>query len=126
MIIEQAVKATHELDGHTRDYVTRAEFRSDMKHLEERLEVKLENSMLKTRNWVLGGIIASSIMFGGGFLSLMSRFDRTADAVMSMQKALETRRDWIDESDERDRHQDDAIQQVKPDYQPIPFEVRPR
>lgn len=125
-IIEQAVKATHELEGGHAEFVTRAEFKSELASLETRLDLRLENSMLKTRNWVLGGIIASSVMFGGGFLALITQFNRTADAVISMQDALETRRDWIDESDARDRHQDDALREVNPDYVPQPFEVRPR
>lgn len=125
-IIEQSVKAVHELDGHKRDYVTRNEFGSELEKLEKRLDLRLENSMLKTRNWVLSGIVASSVMFGVGFISLISRFDRTAEAVITMQKSLETRRDWTDESNERDRRQDAALQEIKPDYEPQPFEVRVR
>jgi hypothetical protein len=114
-IIEQAIKATLEFEGKDRDFVTRAELGRDMANLEKRLEVRLENAMLRTRNWVLAGIVASGLMFGWGFMSMMSKFDRTVEAVSSMQKSLETRREWIDESDERDRHQDEAIQAVKPD-----------
>lgn len=125
-IIEQAVRATHEIEGSTRDFITRAEFGRDMEKLEQRLEIRLENAMLKTRNWVLGGIIASSVLFGGGFLSMMSRFDRTAEAVLGMQRTLETGRDWIDESDARDRRQDEAIEELKPDYEAAPFETRVR
>lgn len=124
-IIEQAIKAMDELHG-PRDFITRAEFQRDMEKLEQRLEVRLENAMLKTRNWVLGGIIVSGMIFGGGFLTLMSRFDRTADAVIEMQSTLDTRRNWSDENDERDRQQDGAIKELKPDYEPRPFEARIR
>lgn len=125
-IIEQAIKATHELEGNTREFITRAEFSRDMEKLEQRLEIRLENSMLKTRNWVLSGIIASSVMFGVGFISLISRFDRTAEAVLAMQRSLETRRDWIDESNESRRRQDEALKAISPKYEPLPFEVNPR
>lgn len=123
-IIEQAIKAMDDMNG--RDYVTRTEFRQDMKDLEGRLEIRLENAMLKTRNWVLGGIIASGLIFGGGFLTMMSKFDRVATSVERMNVSLDQRRQWIDESDERDRRQDMAIGKVVPEYTPAPFETRPQ
>lgn len=122
-IIEQTVSAIHEIEGKERDFVTRSELRMEMTSLEQRLEIKLENAMLKTRNWVLGGIIASSIMFGGGFLTMLLQFNRTADVVIAMQKTLEHRRAWSFESDERDRRQDQAIKELKPTYQTEPYKT---
>ena len=124
-IAEQLFDARDALEG-PRDFVTRAEFQRDMERLEQRLEVRLENSMLRTRNWVLGGIIASGLIFGGGFITMMSKFDRVSDAVMRMQNSLDQRRVWVSESDERDRRQDDAIREVVPTYTPAPFGTTPQ
>lgn len=125
-VIEQTLAAMHELEGERREFITRPEFGREMDNLERRLDVRLENAMLKTRNWVLTGIVASSMMFGAGFLSMMSKIDRMAEGFATIQTALETRRDWIDESNERDRRQDDALKALRPGYVPQPFEVRPR
>lgn len=125
-IIEQTIKSVRTLEGSHVDFVTRDELAREMASLESRLETKIENAILQMRNWVLTGIIATTLIFGGGFIAMMSKFDRVSEAVTDMAASLDTRRQWIAESDERDRTQDDALRSLKPGYRPVPFETVPK
>lgn len=82
--------------------------------------------MLKTRNWVLGGMIGSAILFGGGFLTMMSKFDRMSEALPRLVQVQDGRRDWIQTQVQRDALQDSALRKLDPGYAPLPYEAPPQ
>ena len=136
-IIDQMMAAMDDRNERNVNFVSREEMARELNALERRIEgridslgstigTRFENSELKMRNWVMSGMIASAIMFGGGFISLYTKLDRAAEQTGEITSALDSRRAWIDETDERDRRQDAAIEKVLPTYTPLPFEARPR
>ena len=102
------------------DYVTRIELADKVQHL----ETKIDNSILRQRNWVLGGCLAIILAFGGGYMSLVDKLDRINEALPAITQILEERRLWILHKDRRDDGQDGAIKTVVPGYQ-IPPPVDP-
>lgn len=106
-------------------FVTHEQLRLAIGELEKRLETKLENAMLRTRNWVLGGIIASAVLFGGGFLTMMNKIDRMNEALPQLARVQAERRDFFPRQVQRDALQDSQLRKLDPSYAPMPYEPPP-
>ena len=104
------------------EYVTHAELTSEL----EKIELKIENSVQRQRNWLLGGCMAIILSFGGGYVSLVSKLDRISDELPNLERIQEGRRGWIARKDVLDEHQDRAIQKADPGYQPMPYIEAPK
>lgn len=103
-------------------YITREEFESKV----STIEAKIENEALKTKLWVMAGVLAIITSFGGGYVSLVSRIDRITEALPEITKVQDGRREWIQRQDLRDSHQDEALRKLDRSYQGIPFEPSPQ
>lgn len=104
------------------DYIGRHEFTSAL----TTIETKIAMSEVRQRNWVLAGCLAIIMTFGGGYMSLVAKLDRVADAMPVIDGVLEARRSWMLRQDERDGQQDRALQRLVPDYQPSPYVEPPK
>lgn len=107
-------------------YVTHEQMGRALQDLEKRIEVRLENAMLRTRNWVLGGVLATALLFGGGFITLVNKIDRMSELLPKIAAIQESRGDWMQTQGQRDAVQDRALQKLDEDYEPVPFETVPR
>jgi hypothetical protein len=107
-------------------FVTHEQMGRALTDLERRIEVRLENAMLRTRNWVLGGVLATAILFGGGFITLVNKIDRMAEAIPRIATIQENRGVWMQQQGQRDAVQDRTLQKLDKDYEPVPFEAVPR
>ena len=102
------------------EYVTRIELADKMRHL----EIKIDNSELRQRNWVLGGCLAIILAFGGGYISLVNKLDRINEAMPVINDVLDSRHTWMLRKDQRDDQQDRTLKIVVPEYQ-LPSYVEP-
>lgn len=107
-------------------YVTHEQMGRALSDLEKRIEVRLENAMLRTRNWVLGGVLATALLFGGGFITLVNKIDRMSELLPKIAAIQESRGNWMQMQGQRDAVQDRALQKLDEEYQPVPFETVPR
>jgi len=105
------------------DYVTRSEMSNALQQLETRLDIRLENSMLKIRNWVITGMLAGGILFGGGFITTIIKIDRVAESMPVITQQLERRRVWSEEKNAHDYKQDRVIGKLDPQYEPEPMKM---
>lgn len=112
--------------GHEPSYVTHEQMGRALADLEKRIEVRLENAMLRTRNWVLGGVLATALLFGSGFITLVNKIDRMSELLPRIAAIQESRGDWMQKQGQRDAGQDSALQKLDEDYTPLPFETVPR
>ncbi|MES2902838.1 MAG: hypothetical protein V4696_01510 [Pseudomonadota bacterium] len=106
----------------TGEFISRHEFTSAL----ATIETKITNSELRQRNWVLGGCLAIILAFGGGYMSLVAKLDRLAEAMPAIDRTLEGRKSWMLRQDERDSQQDRALKTVVPDYETPPYVEPPR
>ena len=100
------------------DFISRHEFVAALQAVESRID----NSELKLQKWMLSGIIAIMLTFGGGFLQIAAKLDRLGDTFA----ILDGRRQWMARKDQQDQIQDEALRQVKPDYVSPPFVPPPK
>lgn len=114
------------------DFITRTELSLAMNHVEIRLQaaqselsLKIKASELVQRNWILTGVIAILVTFGGGYFSLVSKLDRVTITVPELQVTIRARRDWMLRQEHKNDRQDRALQDLKPGYEPLPFESVP-
>lgn len=107
-------------------YVTHEQLGHILANLERQLDVRLENVILKTRNWVLGGVLASALVFGGGFITLVNKIDRMAEALPRIAAIQDSRGDWMQRQGQRDATQDQTLQKLDKEYEPVPYDVVPR
>lgn len=107
-------------------YVTHEQMGRALGDLEKRIEVRLENAMLRTRNWVLGGVLATAILFGGGFITLVNKIDRMSELLPRIAAIQENRGNWMQTQGQRDAVQDRTLQKLDEEYEPVPFETVPR
>lgn len=103
-------------------YVTREEFDAKLGHL----ETKIEREGLRTKMWVLSGVVAIIMSFGGGYVSIISKIDRIAETLPTMTRIQDGRRDWIQIQDRRDLRQDETLRELQPEYEPIPYGPSPQ
>ncbi len=94
-------------------FVTHDELAVELAHI----ETKIENSQLRTRIWVLLGVLAIISALGGSWVSIMTKLDSITDT----KSTVDQRRPWMLRQDQRDDQQDRALQGVAPDYQPLPY-----
>lgn len=92
-----------------------------LNNLEGRLDIRLENAMLKIRNWVITGMLAGGVVFGGGFITTIIKIDRVAEGMPRITEELESRREWSQEKNNHDFKQDRAIGEINKDYEPEPL-----
>ena len=104
------------------NFVSREEFEETI----QRIRVEIENASLKTRQWVLTGVVAIILTFGSGYISLVSKLDRLNDAMPGISSVLDGRRVWMQRQDQRDDMQDEQLRTVNPKYQPLPFAETPK
>ena len=104
------------------EYVTRIELADKMRHL----EIKIDNSELRQRNWVLGGCLAIIVAFGSGYMSLVAKLDRLNDTMPIVREALDSRHTWMLRKDQRDDQQDRTLKIVVPSYQLPPYVEPPK
>lgn len=104
------------------DYVTRIELADAM----SLVETKIVNSELRQRNWVLGGCLAIILAFGGGYMSLVAKLDRLSEAMPTIDRVLDGRKQWMLRKDQRDDRQDRALETVANTYEPMPYVETPR
>lgn len=104
------------------DFVTRAEFQMELKHL----ETKIENVTLKIKNWVLVGVGSIILAFGGGYVSVISKLDRMAETLPSVSETATRNRTMIQHQEQRDRVQDDALRRLDRQYEPPSYDVPAR
>lgn len=108
------------LGGH--DYVTHSELDRTVESL--RLEIQLETARLQ--RWILGAALGIVVAFGGGYVSLVSKIDRLSEALPALTVVQDGRRAWNINQDRRLDQQDDTLKELKPDYQPMPYQETPR
>jgi hypothetical protein len=111
------------IDG---QYVTRAELADELERMESRVEIKIDNSSLRQRNWVLGGCLGTILAFGSGYISLVSKLDRLTDALPTITAVQEHRGPWIQRQEQRDDRQDQALHKLAPDYSGLPYVEPPK
>lgn len=104
------------------DYVTQQQLTTEIKHLETKISAA-EDRMQK---WVLAGVIAIVMAFGGGYVSLVSKLDRLSEAMPNVTQVLDGRHSWILRKDMRDDGQDGAIKIAVPSYKPAPYVEPPK
>lgn len=90
------------------------------------LEAKIELAAARQKNWVLGGVIATIMVFGGGYVSLVSKLDRLTETLPVISKIQQDRGPWIQRQEQHDTMQDQALQKLDNSYQPLPYEVPPQ
>ncbi len=100
------------------DFVTRHEFVVTVQLLDQ----KIENSVLKMRNWVLGGVVAIILALGGGYVSMVTKLEKLGETLT----ILEGRRAWMLRQDQRDDQQDRQLSTIANDYTPMPYVEPPR
>lgn len=103
-------------------YVTHAEFQATVKIIES----KIENASLKTKQWVLVGVLSILISFGGGYVSLMNKLDRLSQALPLIAEKQNTRWPWVQGQQQRDIMQDEVLKKLDPRYDPLPYEPAPQ
>lgn len=108
------------LGGH--DFVTHMELDRTVVGL--RLEIQLETA--KLQRWILGAALGIVVAFGGGYVSLVSKIDRLTEALPVLISTQEGRRTWNMHQDQRLDRQDDALRQIKPGYESVPYKEPPR
>lgn len=115
------------------DYVTRTELATAMHHVEEKLQssqtelsLKIKHSEMTQRTWILSGIIATILAFGGGYVSLVSKLDRITENLPEITQTLEERRVWGGRQDQRDDRQDRSLEHLDPKYEGMPYTPQPR
>ncbi len=106
----------------TSRYVTSEEFAATV----ALLDAKIENSSLKMRNWILGGVLAIIVALAGSYISLIAQIDRITQALPGIVEVQDGRREWIQKQDQRDSQQDAALRKLDPNYQSLPYEASPR
>lgn len=103
-------------------FVTREEFVATVKTIES----KIENASLRQKQWVLSGCLAILLSFGGGYMSLVSKLDRLAQALPPLIQKSDARAPWIQRQEERDSMQDEVLRKLDKSYQPLPYQVPPQ
>ncbi len=101
-------------------------FNTKLESLETTLRLKIKNSELLQRNWILTGCIATMLVFGGGYISIVSKLDRLTDALPAMQIVMEQRRQWMQRQEQRDDRQDRSLQQLDTSYEAMPYVEPPQ
>lgn len=104
------------------NYITREEFETAL----ETIESKIENSNLRSRNWVLLGCLIVITTFGGGYVSLVSKIDRLNEQLPVLAQIQEQRAPWIQRQERRDQMQDEALRELDKSYQPLPYSEPPQ
>lgn len=107
---------------HTENFVTRDEFEGAIRHV----EIKIENAALKQKLWVLSGVIAIMLTFGGGYVSLVSKLDRLNENMPPLVTKLEARGTWMQRQEQRDALQDGALRKIDDKYVPMPYVPLPQ
>lgn len=115
------------------DFVTRAEFTSMVKNVEDKiatshelLQLQIKGSELSQRNWVLMGCLAMMVTGGGGFLTVVTKLDRLNEALPEIQQTLDSRKTWIVRQGRRDDEQDRSLESLDPKFQAMPFSEQPK
>lgn len=114
-------------------YVTRAEFVTALENIEERMVsseaqmmLRLKNSEVTQRNWILSGCLAIIVAFGSGYISIVTRLDQLSNTLPGIQLVLEDRRIWAERQDQRDNIQDTKLKQLDKTYEPLPYRESPK
>jgi hypothetical protein len=102
-------------------FVTRDEFVATVKTIES----KIENSSLRTKQWVLAGCVAILVSGGSGYVSLVSKLDRLTQALPAITERQNTRWPWVQQQQQRDLMQDEVLKKLDRNYQPLPYQAPP-
>lgn len=103
-------------------YVTHEEFVATIRTVEQ----KIENASLRTKQWVMGGVLAVILSFGGGYMSLVNKLDRLTEALPTITQRQNTRWPWVQQLQQRELMQDEALKKLDKSYQPLPYEAPPQ
>lgn len=89
------------------------------------MSLKIKNSEVSQRNWILTGCIAIMLVFGGGYISVVSKLDRLMEQLPITQQTLDSRRHWMQRQEQRDGRQDLKLKQLDNQYDPMPYAELP-
>lgn len=103
-------------------FVTREEFIATIATIES----KIENAVLKQKQWVLTGVISILLGGGAGYVSLVSKLDRLTETLPVIAKVQEDRTPWIQRQEQRDALQDEVLKKLDRTYQPLPYAPPPQ
>lgn len=101
-------------------------FDTKLGSLESALQLKIKNSELLQRNWILTGCIATMLVFGGGYISIVGKLDKLTDSMPALQITLEQRRQWMQRQEARDDRQDRTLEQLDVNYKAMPYVEPPQ
>lgn len=121
-IISDLLQGAIPVNAQPNQFVTHAEFAAVV----GALETKIENSGLKTKQWVLGGCVAILIAGGSGYASLVSKIDRLTQALPVITERQNTRWPWVQQMQQRELMQDESLKKLDKDYQPLPYQAPPQ
>jgi hypothetical protein len=119
-LLTNAIPVNPSPSGH--HYVTHSEFQATV----EAIESKIENSSLKTMQWVLAGCLAILVSGGSGYVSLVNKLDRLEQSLPVLAEISDARTPWIQRQEQRDTMQDEALKKLDKQYQPFPYQPPPR
>ncbi len=101
-------------------------FDTKLTSLESALRLKIKNSELTQRNWILTGCIATMLVFGGGYISIVGKLDSLTTVMPALQITMEQRRQWMQRQEQRDDRQDRSLEQLDQDYKSMPYVEPPQ
>lgn len=121
-IMRDLLQGAIPVNPHPSQFVTHAEFAATVSSLES----KIENSSLKTKQWVLAGCVAILLSGGSGYVSLVSKLDRLSQALPTITERQNTRWPWVQQMQQRELMQDESLKKLDKDYQPLPYQAPPQ
>lgn len=104
------------------EYVTRGEFTAKV----ETLESKITSEALRTKLWVALGCLSIIIAGIGGYVSLVSKLDRLNEALPIITERQNNRWPWVQQLQQRELMQDEALKKLDKTYQPLPYQAPPQ
>lgn len=111
-IIRELLHGAIPLNPPTGDYVTRSELNIQISHI----ETKISQEGLRTKLWVMAGVLSLMVATGTSYVSLVSRIDRLVEKMPEVTQTLNERGQWMQQKDMRDAEQDISLRKLDPDF----------
>ena len=94
------------------DFVTRTELNMQISHL----ETKISQEGLRTKLWVMAGVLSLMVATGTSYVSLVSRIDRLVERMPEVTDTLSKNGTWMQKKDVRDAEQDQSLRRLDPQF----------